>query len=139
MAVRSPSRPPRVPARCQRHPSQFRGKRTITVGTARATFDATTNTLNVTVANTGVTTGATIANAINNDTTFTATAGPGAALGYTAGSDRRTDGSTTINTNDGGSLVVSSLITAAPIAKGENRGKPHDPRGRSLGPFSAAC
>ena len=94
----------------------FQQSTTIPVGTASAAFDAATNTLNVTVSNTGTTTGQTIAAAINNDTTFTASAAQAAAAsstyGYAAGTDTRTDATTTINTDDGGSLVVSSLLHA---------------------------
>jgi len=86
---------------------------TITPGTASAAFDGAANTLNITVSSSGVTTGKTIADAINNDTTFTATAGGASALGYTAGTDTRTDGNITVNTNDGGSLVIDSLMNGA--------------------------
>ncbi len=45
----------------------FNTSGSIAAGTATAAFDSTTQTLNVTVANTGVTSAATIANAINSE------------------------------------------------------------------------
>ena len=68
-----------------------------------------------------MTTGQTIAAAINNDTTFTASASQATAasstFGYAAGTDTRTNATTSVNTADGGSLVVSSLISGTDTDK----------------------
>jgi flagellin len=88
----------------------FNESSTIAAGTATAAFDAATQTLNVTVSNTGTTSGQTIADAINNDTTFKATPSSSlASKGFVAGTDTTAQASTTISTADAGSLSVASL------------------------------
>jgi flagellin len=86
----------------------------IAAGSATAAFDSTTQTLNVTVANTGVTSATTIANAINSGTDFTATASTSLATkGFNAANDTTTLASTTISTGDAGSLKITSLVPGA--------------------------
>ena len=92
----------------------FQESSTIAAGAAKASFDASTNTLNITVSNTGLTSDQTIADAINNETPFTAKASTTLATkGYLAGTDTRTNASTTITTDDGGKLKITSLDAAS--------------------------
>jgi flagellin len=92
----------------------FQENSTITAGTASAAYDSTTQTLNVTVSDKGVTSAATIANAINNDTTFTATASSAlATIGYTATTDKAVNATTTVSTAGGGAMNITSLIPGA--------------------------
>jgi flagellin len=87
---------------------------TITAGTATAAFNSSTQTLNVTVSSTGLTSAKTIADAINNNTTFTATASTtNATKGFSATNDSTALASTTIGTGDAGSLKVTSLVPGA--------------------------
>ncbi len=91
----------------------FQESANVPSGSARATFNEATNTLTVSVSNSGTTSDQTIANAINSGTTFTAKASTTLATnGYTAGVDTRTDGITNITTADGGKLQIKSLDTA---------------------------
>ena len=91
----------------------FQESANVPSGSARATFNEATNTLTVSVSNSGTTSDQTIANAINSGTTFTAKASTTSATnGYTAGVDTRTDGITNITTADGGKLQIKSLDTA---------------------------
>ena len=64
----------------------FQESANVPAGSARATFNEATNTLTVTVSNSGTTTDQTIANAINSDTTFTANGQrrTSATIGYDA-------------------------------------------------------
>jgi len=88
----------------------FQESSTITAGTAVASFDSATQTLNITVSKTGTTSAQTIADAINSDTDFTAKASTALATsGYVAGTDTPVNANTTITAADGGSLSVSAL------------------------------
>ena len=92
----------------------FNTSSTIAAGTASAAFDSASQTLNVTVSNTGVTSDNTIANAINGDTDFAATSSSALATkGFSATNDSTTAASATVNTGDAGSLKVTSLVPGA--------------------------
>ena len=87
---------------------------TIAAGTATAAFDSSTQTLNVTVSNTGVTSAQTIANAINSGTNFTATASTSLTTkGFDAANDSNSAASVTVGTGDAGSLKITSLVPGA--------------------------
>jgi flagellin len=86
----------------------------IAAGAASAAFDSSSQTLNITVSNSGLTSAQTIANAINNDTQFTATASSAlASKGFNATNDSTTAASATVNTGDAGSLKITSLVPGA--------------------------
>jgi flagellin len=77
--------------------------------TASASFDSTTNVLTINVNNTaaGTTSAATIANAINKDTGFSATSNNAAGVGYVEGTD--TNASLAANETFAGGVGTSGL------------------------------
>jgi flagellin len=92
---------------------KFNESSTIGAGNASAAFDATTQTLNITVANSGTTSATAIANAITSDTNFAVTAHSSGATGFVAGTDNATAATDTISTANAGSLTLTSLIPGA--------------------------
>ncbi len=95
---------------------KFTESGTIGAGNGSAAFDSSSQTLNITVANTGTTTATTIANAITSGTDFTVTAHSTGATGFVHGTDSPTLATNTISTGDAGNLTVTSLIPGANTA-----------------------
>jgi flagellin len=87
----------------------FTESSTIGAGKASATFNSTTQTLNITVSNTGKTTASAIATAINSATDFVASASSTGAVGYVAATDTSTAASTTVTTAGAGTMTITAL------------------------------
>jgi flagellin len=92
----------------------FNTSSSVAAGSATAKFDSSSQTLNITVSNTGLTSDQTIANAINSATQFTATASSSlASKGFSATNDSTAAASATVSTGDAGSLKITSLVPGA--------------------------
>jgi flagellin len=92
----------------------FNTSSSVAAGTATAAFNSASQTLNITVSNTGLTSGQTIANAINSGTQFTASASSALATkGFSATNDSAAAASATVSTGDAGSLKITSLVPGA--------------------------